>query len=95
MYYVQVGSQKLPLIVKPDPATRRRIAVLAATNTWHAYNGWSGNNLYSTHPGGPIAYYVNMRQPNPGICFSCTPGGGYQHLVDAERYLYKWLDDNG
>ncbi len=36
-----------------------------------------------------------MRQPNPGVCFSCTPGGGYQHLVDAERYLYKWLDDQG
>ena len=95
MYFVQVGSRKLPLIVKPDPSARRRIAVLAATNTWHAYNAWTGNNLYSTHVGGPIAYYVNMRQPNPGVCFSCTPGGGYQHLVDSERYLYKWLDDNG
>jgi len=97
MYYVQVGSQKLPLVVKPDPSARRRIAVLAATNTWHAYNAWSGNSLYTLHPGspGPISYYVNMRQPNPGVCFSCTPGGGYQHLVDAERYLYKWLDDHG
>ena len=37
-----------------------------------------------------------MRQPNPGLCFGCqTPGSGYQHLIDAERYLYKWLDDHG
>ncbi|MEM7200433.1 MAG: LamG domain-containing protein [Planctomycetota bacterium] len=95
-YYVDVGGRRLPLIIKPSPGQERRIAVLAATNTWHAYNAWSGNSLYTTHPGGPIAYYVGMRQPNPGVHLDQhTPGSGISHLVDAERYLYKWLDDNG
>jgi len=107
LYYVRVGSEGpqpgahlgMPFIVKPAPSAKRRIAVLAATNTWHAYNGWTNNSLYSTHPGspGPIAYYVNMRQPNPNMQFrTLTPGSGsYVHLVDAERFLYKWLDDQG
>lgn len=99
LYYVRIGGQRAPLIVNPAPSARSRIAVLAATNTWHAYNSWSGNSMYTTHSGspGPISYYVNMRQPNPGVQFqSIVPGSGaYAHLLDAERFLYKWLDDNG
>ncbi len=85
---------RIPLIVKPAPAKRERIAVLAATNTWHAYNSWT-RNMYERHPSG-IAYYVGMKQPNPGARADLhSPGSGISHLVDAERYLYRWLDDNG
>ncbi len=99
-YYVQVndlnGRRKLPLVVRPDPARRNRIAVLAATNTWHAYNSWAGNSLYTKHANGEICYYVGMRQPNPGAEVDVhTPGVGIAHLVDAERYLYEWLDGHG
>ena len=98
-YIVEVrrpgGSQRVPLIVKPAPPARERIAVLAATNTWHAYNEWS-KSLYTTSIPGDLAYYVGMRQPNPGGQADLhSPGIGISHLVDAERYLYKWLDDNG
>ncbi len=99
-YLVEVAPRsgvrlRLPLVVTPAPGQRPRIAVLAATNTWHAYNGWS-NSLYDTHPDGTIAYYVGMLQPNPGgLADLQSPGSGYSHLVDAERYLYRWLDEHG
>lgn len=96
LYYVLVAGVKHALVVKPDPAAREKIAVLAATNTWHAYNSQSGNNLYAAHKGGRIAYYVGMKQRNVSSHLDIhTPGGSYSHLADAERYLYKWLDDNG
>ena len=34
-------------VVKPDPANRSQVAVLANVNTWHAYNGWGGESKYS------------------------------------------------
>ncbi len=97
-YLVTVRTESralvLPFFIKPPQDKRARIAVLAATNTWHAYNGWAGS-LYDRRADGTIVYYVGMRQPNPGAHADLhTPGKGYSHLVDAERYLWAWLRDN-
>ncbi len=95
-YVVAIGSRRTPFVVKPAPGTERRIAVLANTNTWHAYNTLSGTRaLYGTHNGGDVVYYVGMRQTNPAVRPSLGIPAPLQHLVDAERHLYKWLDDNG
>ena len=97
-YIVEVQgntTHKIPLIIKPQPTARSEIAVLAATNTWHAYNSWSGN-LRSRHVDGTIRYYVGMQQPNPNAEADLqTPGSGYSHLTDAERYLWQWLGQSG
>ena len=95
-YRVEVsGAYVMPFIVKPPPGQRAAIAVLANSNTWTAYNNWS-NSLYDTHPGNWINRYVGMLQPHPNARLDLQlPGnGGFSPRVDAERYLYKWLDDN-
>lgn len=92
---VVAGAYALPFVVKPAPGQRAKIAVLANSNTWTAYNNWS-NSLYDGHPGNSINRYVGMQQPHPNARLNLqTPGNGFSPRVDAERYLYKWLDDNG
>lgn len=81
------GGYRIPFVVKPLRAARTKIAVLVATATWAAYNGWSGNSMYNSHESGAIAYYVGLQQPNP----NAAAGAGSRHLTDAERYLYWWL----
>ena len=95
-YSVEVaGAYTMPFVVKPTPGKEERIAVLANSNTWAAYNQWS-YSLYSRHPGESINRYVGLRQPNPNAQLDLqTPGSGFSPRVDAERYLYKWLDDHG
>lgn len=89
------GGYRIPFVVKPLPSERKKIAVLVATATWTAYNGWSGNSLYTKHADGTIAYYVGLQQPNPGARADLhSPGSGIAHLTDAERYLYQWLRIN-
>ncbi len=89
------GSIKIPFIVKPSPGTEARIAVLAASNTWTAYNNWS-QSLYETNPGGSINRYVGLLQPSPNAQLDLlTPGAGYSPRTDAERFLYRWLDEHG
>ena len=83
----------LPFIVKRPAEDRTAIAVIAATNTWWAYGEWG---VYQTHLGGNINCYAGLRQPNaPGRANTHSPGTGYSHLVDAERYLWGWLLEAG
>ena len=94
-YAVRILSLGLPFIVKPRPSEQARIAVLANTNTWAAYNSWS-QSLYEVNPGGSINRYVGLLQPSPNALLDLhQPGGSFSPRVDAERYLYAWLDENG
>ena len=54
------------------PGQEARIAVLANSNTWAAYNSWS-NSLYDGHPGGWINRYV---EEGTQVLFAdlCPPG---------------------
>jgi hypothetical protein len=81
-------SYHIVFIVKPDPARRNKIAVLANTNTWNAYNDWGGRSKYSSPPaiGGSFA------RPNPG---TAPVSGGGNHLTGAELWVLNWLEDAG
>lgn len=55
------GSYSFPWVVAPDQP-RARIAVLANTNTWNAYNAFGGRSNYINSTSLPTAPTVNARQ---------------------------------
>lgn len=74
--------------VKPAPKKKNRIAVLASTNTYNAYNGWGGMSAYST----PCPKTLSLHRPTP----SASPIGiGRSHLVRAELWVINWLEQAG
>lgn len=42
-----------------------KIAVLAPTSTWVAYNNWGGQSLYNNYLEEKTTYYVSSKRPNP------------------------------
>ncbi len=100
-YIVELGgSYDMPFVVKPAPGTEAPIFVLVNSNTWAAYSGWAqptwGKGFYKKHPGGDINNYSGLQQPNPDARANLySPGAGLAHLVDAERYLFGWLELEG
>ncbi|HEY6797558.1 MAG TPA: N,N-dimethylformamidase beta subunit family domain-containing protein [Kineosporiaceae bacterium] len=84
------GSQTyVPFVVTPDPSERARIAVLASTNTWSAYNDWGGESKYSL----PSAALLSFERPNPST--SPVDDGQLNHLTRAELWVLGWLEDAG
>jgi hypothetical protein len=89
------GSFDIAFIVTsaslPAPGT---LAVLAATNTWQAYNDWGGASLYRRDPddglGRPLSAIVHSQRPNP----AALPPGPDGHLANAEQHVLGWLDHN-
>ncbi len=80
----------IPFIVNPSPAARSRVAVIANTNTWLAYERWGGLRKYTkgTIPGAPRFSYL---KPLPGA----SPIGetaSHHHLTRAELWILGWLD---
>lgn len=84
------------------------IVVLAATNTWLAYNKpLDLFGLYDEHEASQPTYYQGFEMPwsnpapygrfksdaDPYVTYSTSPG--YSHLVRAERFLHVWLEQNG
>jgi hypothetical protein len=74
------------------------IVVLAATNTWVAYNQniVGGQRFYDPHPGGQPTYYQGLKTPWPEADpFKTYLTADYSHLVRAERFMHTWLERNG
>jgi hypothetical protein len=73
----------------------KRIAVLASTNTWAAYNTWGGASLYQYHRDEDIkpkfAQMVSLDRPY----IEATPMGEPNHLANAEKLLLAWMEQNG
>lgn len=42
-----------------------KVAVLAPTSTWVAYNNWGGKSLYNNYIEPKTTYYVSSQRPNP------------------------------
>ena len=63
------GTCDITFVVKPAPAERSRIAVLANANTWLAYNGWGGQSKYSGSPARASCGRCRGRRPEP-TCIS-------------------------
>lgn len=58
------------VVVRPTPASDRRILLVLGTNTWHAYNDFGGTNLYN---GGT---QVSLQRPMAAGYLSKPPGFG-------------------
>jgi len=87
----------IPVIVKPEkPGTQ--IAVIASTNTWHAYNSWGGQNFYINFTSFPSKYILNTQRPfdlylrNP-VEETCQITR--DHLLVGERLIWAWLEREG
>lgn len=77
-------------IVKPEIKGRARIAVLASTHTWQAYNAWGGKSFYV--PQNDYAKYLSYHRPNSRVA---PTGSGINHLTRAEIWILAWLENNG
>lgn len=74
----------ITFVVKPAPADRSRVAVLANANTWLAYNGWGGQSKYSG------LARTSFLRPMPGA----APDGEL-HLTRGELWVLGWLEREG
>jgi hypothetical protein len=71
-------------VVKPAPANRSNVALLANVNTWLAYNGWGGESKYSGRA------RTSFLRPMPGA----SPEGDL-HLTRGELWILGWLSVAG
>jgi hypothetical protein len=90
------GSFDITFIVTSTAAPAPgRVAVLASTNTWQAYNNWGGASLYRCDLddglGRSHAFVVHQQRPNP----VATPHGAVGHLANGERHVLAWLENHG
>jgi hypothetical protein len=85
------------VIVKPKKM-ENQIAVIASTNTWHAYNSWGGQNFYINYTSFPSKYILNKQRPldlylrNP-VEDACQITR--DHLLVGERFVWAWLEREG
>lgn len=118
LYAVRVrlaGQAEADACVAPFVVVRRRprregsIALLAATNTWHAYGRRSikeqstaglGSSFYTRHANGRPFFHLGLRLPIP-----CAQPYAFEsrrstrtratHLVRTERFMEAWLTREG
>ena len=77
-------SFDITFVVKPAPADRSNIALLANVNTWLAYNGWGGESKYSGRA------TTSFLRPLPGA----SPAAD-DHLTRGELWVLGWLSSEG
>lgn len=78
---------------------RSRLAVVASTNTWQAYNRWGGQSFYGSDVGKCVGLRssnkVSFRRPYAiGPTLDIRPNR-LAHLVQAEVLIGAWLDRQG
>lgn len=77
-----------------------KIAVLASTHTWQAYNYWGGNCFYKNLQaceGSPIISYNRPLESKVPDYFDKSlkeKPFGKNHIMNYERLLLKWLNAN-
>ena len=92
------GSQvfQIPFIIKDDSSTSD-IIFQTADQTWEAYNGWGGANLYGGN--GPslngAAYAVSYNRPLTTLDSSGADSGPQDTVFGAEYSAIYWLEQNG
>jgi hypothetical protein len=84
----------IPFIVRPRKV-EKKLAVIASTNTWHAYNSWGGSNYYINYTSFPSKYIISTERPfdlsfrNP-LTDTCQTSR--DHLLVGERFIWSWLE---
>jgi hypothetical protein len=99
------GSQvfQIPFVVT-DPGSTSDIVFQTDDETWQAYNGWGGNNLYGGNgPANPpptsfgqgAAFAVSYNRPIVNRDSVGTYAGPQDSLFGAEYAAIYWLEENG
>lgn len=78
---------QIPFVVKPSPQSRGDFLVVINTNTWVAYNRWSGNSNY-TFLSKKILSYL---RPNNHLLTGPTDHAFGNHLLRGEIWMVDWL----
>ncbi|ARM15679.1 cadherin-like/VCBS repeat-containing protein (plasmid) [Rhizobium phaseoli Brasil 5] len=93
------GENHIPFIVRDD-SSQSDIVFQTADETWQAYNGWGGANLYggngpATGQGAGRAYAVSYNRPIATRGGVGTYAGPQDYLFGAEYAGIYWLEQNG
>jgi YVTN family beta-propeller protein len=92
------GSQvfQIPFVVK-DPSSTSDIVFQTDDETWQAYNGWGGANLYGGNGPAPTgaAYAVSYNRPLTTLDSSGTESGVQDTVFGGEYSAIYWLEENG
>ena len=93
------GSQvfQIPFIIK-DGSSNSDIVFQTADETWQAYNGWGGANLYGGNGPGHrtgAAYAVSYNRPITTRDSSGVESGPQDTVFGAEYSAIYWLEQNG
>ena len=92
------GTQvfQIPFIIK-DNSSNSDIVFQTADETWQAYNGWGGANLYGGDGPAPTgaAYAVSYNRPITTFDSSGFEIGVQDTLFGAEYSAIYWLEQNG
>ncbi len=87
-------SSFIPVIVKPKKV-ENQIAVIASTNTWHAYNSWGGQSFYINFTSFPSKYILSTQRPLDLYLRNHVEGACQitrDHLLVGERFVWAWLE---
>src|SRR4029077_7814945 len=93
---------QIPFIIRDDSSTSS-IVFQTDDETWQAYNGWGGSNLYGgVGPGvNGSAYAVSYNRPittrdgSEGATGGGEFGSSNDMLFSAEFPAIEWLEENG
>jgi hypothetical protein len=93
------GENEIPFIVRDD-SSHSDIVFQTSDETWQAYNGWGGANLYggngpATGQGAGRAYAVSYNRPIATRDGVGTYAGPQDYLFGAEYSAIYWLEENG
>lgn len=68
---------------------RSRVAVIAPTATWLAYNPWGGRSLYHNEQATETTYFASAARPNPALGWAPDR---HIHAIRVEAHGFNWLD---
>ncbi|KAB0680368.1 N,N-dimethylformamidase beta subunit family domain-containing protein [Aureimonas leprariae] len=93
------GENHIPFIVRDD-SSHSDVVFQTADETWQAYNGWGGANLYggngpATGQGAGRSYAVSYNRPIATRGNVGTYAGPQDYLFGAEYAAISWMEQNG
>lgn len=83
----------LPVPIRPAVVEPGRIAVLANTNTWNAYNAWAGISQYTNPNGEVLSFHRPQRWFRPDGQLSDDRHEPNAHLLAGEMEVIGVLDE--
>lgn len=85
------GNQHDVVFVVRPAAPQNQIAVVLATNTYHAYNTWGGHDQYTD---GQLTGTRQVSLLRPSVTTIVSPSGYINHTLYSDLMLYNWMSSN-